>query len=201
MVAELERLGVSSRALLDALAGVPRHLFIPEAFDARAYAVDVALPIGLGQTISQPLTVARMTEALALRGDERVLEVGTGSGYQAAVLSALCREVVSIERHEALANRARQALRSLGCTNVSVLLADGSAGWPEGAPYDAILVTAGASKVPAALIEQLRDGGRLVIPVGTPEQQTIVCIERRGHERHETVIASARFVALVGSET
>jgi protein-L-isoaspartate(D-aspartate) O-methyltransferase len=157
--------GVRDPRVLGAMRDVPRHLFVPEAVARDAYE-DRPLPIGEGQTISQPYMVAAMTAALAPGPADRVLEVGTGSGYQAAILARLARSVVTIERHPALAARARAAMDALGITNVRVVVGDGSNGYPDEAPYDRILVTAGAPAVPESLKEQLADGGRLVIPVG-----------------------------------
>jgi protein-L-isoaspartate(D-aspartate) O-methyltransferase len=158
--------GVRDPRVLAAMEAVPRHELVPESVRDRAYH-DAPLPIGEGQTISQPYIVAAMSEAAALRGDERVLEVGTGSGYQAAVLSRLAREVFTIELEPSLAASAAAALARLGCANVATRTGDGYAGWPEAAPFDAILVTAAPDHVPEALVEQLAPGGRMVIPVGS----------------------------------
>jgi len=151
--------------VLAAMAKVPRHLFVPPEYRSRAYA-DGPLPIGEGQTISQPFIVALMTQMLDLRGKENILEVGTGSGYQAAVLAYLGREVHTVERHETLGNQAAQVLQKLGLANVYIHIGDGSLGWPDNAPYQAIIVTAAAPRVPKPLLDQLDYGGRLVIPVG-----------------------------------
>ncbi len=182
--------------VLEAMARVPRHWFVEEAFWPRAYA-DQALPIGFGQTISRPSTVARMTTALALSPADRVLEVGTGSGYQAAVLACLAGRVFSVERVAALAVRARARLDRLGFTGVEIRPGDGARGWPERAPFDAILVTAAAPEVPEALLEQLAPGGRLVIPVGNGDRQAILRIRREasgGWARE--VLEPCRFVPL-----
>jgi protein-L-isoaspartate(D-aspartate) O-methyltransferase len=198
MVERLREAGVRDPRVLAALDAVPRHGLIPEALRAQAYK-DAALPIGGGQTISAPSTVAAMTEALALAGDECVLEIGTGSGYQAAVLAALCERVVSIERLPRLAANARRALDRLGVSNVVVHLGDGSLGRPAEGPYAAILITAGAPAVPEPLLEQLAPGGRLVAPVGPRGGQRLIRIRREadgGFTREE--LGTCRFVDLVG---
>jgi protein-L-isoaspartate(D-aspartate) O-methyltransferase len=199
MVAEdLMRRGIRDARVLDVMGRLPREAFVPEAHQDYAYA-DQALPIGEGQSISQPYIVAAMTEALGLTGGERVLEVGTGSGYQAAILAELTREVISIERHPELAATARARLASLGYHNVSVVVGDGSVGYAAAAPYDAILVTAGAPDVPAPLKAQLADGGRLVIPVGSRGHQDLFVI-RREHDVLTTAIREGCvFVPLVGA--
>ncbi|TAK11222.1 MAG: protein-L-isoaspartate(D-aspartate) O-methyltransferase [Anaerolineae bacterium] len=170
--------GIRDPRVLAVMGAVPRHVFVPPERRAKAYA-DQPLPIGEGQTISQPYIVARMTELLALQGDEKVLEIGGGSGYQAAVLAGLARTVISIERHEALATRAATTLHELGIANVTVIHADGSGGWPPLAPYDAILMAAAAPRVPSPLLDQLAEGGRLVLPAGGRRMQRL---ER--HTRH-----------------
>ncbi|HZM60910.1 MAG TPA: protein-L-isoaspartate(D-aspartate) O-methyltransferase [Vicinamibacterales bacterium] len=162
--------GIRDERVLEAMRAVPRHLFIPESERSRAYA-DAPVPIGYGQTISQPFIVAFMTEALRVSRDHRVLEIGTGSGYQAAVLSALAREVRSMEIVEPLANQATATLNALGYSNVHVRTGNGYLGWPEHAPYDRIIVTAAPEEVPAALIEQLTIGGLMAIPVGSGSQE------------------------------
>jgi protein-L-isoaspartate(D-aspartate) O-methyltransferase len=189
--------GISSPRVLDALACVPRHLFIPPGRAPEAYA-DEPLPIGEGQTISQPFMVAAMAEALSLEGHERVLEIGAGSGYQAAVLSLLAREVTAVEVLPGLASSARERLMRLGYTNVRVEEGDGSLGWPPAAPYDAILVTAGAPSVPPPLLAQLVESGRLVIPVGGSEQQDLLRIVKAGGETSHERLYACRFVPLVG---
>ncbi len=181
----------------DALNAVPRHLFVPTSLQDRSYE-DGALPIGSRQTISQPWIVARMTELLELQGDELVLEVGTGSGYQAAVLAKLCRRLITVERLGELAKSAQRRLHDLGLRNVTVLQADGTLGRSEYAPYDAILVTAGGPAVPRPLKSQLADGGRLVAPVGGADVQTLVRITRHGDEFVEERFEACRFVPLVG---
>jgi protein-L-isoaspartate(D-aspartate) O-methyltransferase len=198
MVGRLEKGGIRDPRVLDALRGVPRHRLVPEALRHRAYD-DVALPIGGRQTISAPAVVAAMSEALALRGNEKVLEIGTGSAYQTAILSRLAGRVISVERVPGLASRARSALDGLGVSNAVVFLGDGSRGWPREAPYDAIIVTAAALAVPRPLLEQLVPGGRLVGPFGAREQQALLRITRRpagGFERER--LRRCRFVDLVG---
>ncbi|HYK81907.1 MAG TPA: protein-L-isoaspartate(D-aspartate) O-methyltransferase [Gemmatimonadales bacterium] len=194
---QLRTLGIRDLAVLKAFAETPRHLFVPEAVRHRAYE-DAALPIGNGQTISQPFTQARYLEALRLRGRERVLEIGTGSGYQTALLGALAEQVFSVERVAALAHGARAALRAAGVTNVSVLLGDGTLGWSAYAPYDAILVAAGGPDVPPPLAAQLAPRGRLLIPLGERGAQILTLVERVGAELRQTPLGTARFVPLVG---
>ena len=188
---------VSDPRVLEAIGKVPRHEFVDEALRGRAYD-ECSLPIGYGQTISHPLTVARMTEALELDGSERVLEVGTGSGYQAAVLSHLCANVYSVERIPALGMRARRLLERIGLYNVALQLGDGTIGWRSEAPFDAIIVTAGSPTPPRPLLAQLRAGGRLVIPLGQEGGQALLrlCVTERGV--HEEVIGDCRFVPLLG---
>jgi len=178
---------------------VPRERFVPPELRARAYD-DGALPIGEGQTISQPLIVAIMTLGLDLRPGDRVLEVGTGSGYQAAVLSRLVREVISVERHEALRTRAQELLADLGCRNVHVYPAGDVLGRAEDAPYDAIVVTAGAPHVPRALIDQLAEGGRMVVPVGSLRTQELVVARKTPHGLEITRLGPCGFVPLVGRD-
>ncbi len=168
---------IVDRRVLKAMEKVPRHLFMDESLWDRAYS-DMALPIGEGQTISQPFMVAIMTELLELKGDEKVLEIGTGSGYQAAVLAELCREVYTIERIERLAQRTKRVFDELGYTNITLRVGDGTVGWPEEAPFDGIIVTAAAPEIPEVYIEQLSDGGRLVIPVGERYSQMLYKVER-----------------------
>lgn len=197
LVEQLQQGGISDLAVLRAFDLTPRHLFVPTGMHHRAYE-DSALPIGNGQTISQPSTHARYLELLRLTGKERVLEIGTGSGYQTVLLSHLASQVFSIERVAALLERAREAIRGAGARNVSLLAGDGTLGWRDYAPFDAILVTAGAPAIPAPLGEQLADGGRLLIPLGTREEQTLTLITRRGTELERRDIGPARFVPLVG---
>ena len=200
LVAILLARGIRDLAVLKAFAETPRHLFVPAAVRHRAYE-DTALPIGTGQTISQPFTQARYLEALRLRGTERVLEIGTGSGYQTALLASLAATVFSVERVEALALAAQGALRAAGVTNVSVLLGDGTLGWSTYAPYDAILVAAGGPEVPPPLVEQLTPSGRLLMPLGQRGTQVLTLVERRlgaSPALRHTALGAARFVPLVG---
>ena len=194
---QLMRRGVIDSRVLAAMRKVPRHLFVDEALRERAYG-DHPLPIGEGQTISQPFIVGLMSQLLGLTGSEKVLEVGTGSGYQAAVLAELARRVCSIERLPALAARARSLLESLGYTNVWVRVGCGTLGWPDEAPFDRILVTAGAPAVPPPLFEQLAEGGRMVLPVGQVAEQTLTVVEKVGGEMRTTADAACVFVKLVG---
>jgi protein-L-isoaspartate(D-aspartate) O-methyltransferase len=188
--------GVRDPRVLEAMARVPRHLFVPEMERAYAYA-DEPLPIGSGQTISQPYIVAYMTEALRLTGDEKVLEVGTGSGYQTAVLAELAREVLTIEVIDSLSQAAKARLEQAGYGNIRFRVGDGSAGWPEEAPFDAIMVTAAAARIPEALEAQLRPGGRMIIPVGTDLQELFLVRRGRKGPQRERLIG-VRFVPLVG---
>jgi protein-L-isoaspartate(D-aspartate) O-methyltransferase len=198
-VDELRRKGIHDLAVLRAFSEVPRHLFVPEALRGRAYD-DAALPVGNGQTISQPFTHARYLETLALKGEERVLEVGTGTGYQAALLAFMVGHVVSIERIPALAVQARGALAQAGLADrVNVLVGDGSLGWKPLAPFDAILVAAAGPMIPPPLVAQLAEGGRLVIPIsGADGAQRLVRLTRRGEKTTEEDLGSANFVPLVG---
>jgi protein-L-isoaspartate(D-aspartate) O-methyltransferase len=196
LVETLRARGIRDLTVLRAFAQVPRHLFVPEAVRHRAYE-DAALPIGNGQTISQPYTQARYLEALRLTGNERVLEVGTGSGYQTALLAAVAAQVFTIERVRELAESAQRALRQAGVV-VSLLVGDGTLGWSAYAPYDAILVAAGGPDVPPPLVAQLAPGGRLLIPLGERGAQTLTLVERRGGEVRLSPIGDARFVPLVG---
>ena len=198
--ADIAGRGVTDPAVLRAMGTVPRDAFVPPVQARFAYD-DCPLPIGEGQTISQPYIVALMAEAAELGPGDRVLEVGTGSGYGAAVLSRIATQVVTIERHEVLAERARAALADLGYDNVAVVVGDGSLGWPDAAPYDAIVVTADAPSVPEALVAQLADGGRLVIPVGrSPGYQTLVRVRRRGDDLVTDDLGAVAFVPLIGEQ-
>jgi protein-L-isoaspartate(D-aspartate) O-methyltransferase len=196
---QLVERGIRDERVLDAMARVPREAFVGEEARAAAYA-DEALSIGHGQTISQPYMVARICEELALRGDERVLDVGTGSGYQAAVLAELAREVHSIERIPELAERARRALAEAGVANVAVHVGDGSLGLPEHAPYGGIAVAAAAPEVPEPLLAQLAPGGRLVVPVGTERDQQLLVVEQTPSGPSVIRSVPCRFVPLVGAE-
>jgi protein-L-isoaspartate(D-aspartate) O-methyltransferase len=194
---QIEGRGVRDPRVLAAMREVPRHLFVMAGNEPYAYE-DRPLAIGQGQTISQPLMVAMMTEALRPRPDDRVLEVGTGSGYQAAVLARLVREVVSVERHEELAATAGRALAEAGVTNVRIVVGDGSEGLPADAPFDGIVVTAGAPAVPEALKTQLSNEGRLVIPVGPPHHQILTIVTRTGSTFTAESTSACSFVPLVG---
>jgi len=196
---QLQARGIRNEAVLEAMTRVPRHRFVPEKYRDRAYA-DTPLGIGCDQTISQPYMVALMTEALSLTPESRVLEIGTGSGYQAAVLAELAAEVYTVERHAELSEQAAETLSLLGYKNVQTTVGDGTLGWPEHAPYDGIIVTAGAPDVPESLKNQLADGGRLVVPVGTRPLQRCVCVRRRGNKFKSKDLVSCVFVPLLGAE-
>ncbi len=197
LVELLQSQGVRDLSVLHAIAEVPRHLFVPTGVRHRAYD-DSALPIGNGQTISQPSIHARYLELLRLRGTERVLEVGTGSGYQTALLSRLASQVFSIERIAPLLDKAREVLGQMALNNVSFMLGDGTLGWRQFAPFDAILVGAAAPDVPDAYAEQLAEGGRLLIPLGNREEQVLNLFTRNGSALEKEDIAPVRFVPLVG---
>lgn len=194
---QLIKRGIEDVRVLEAMRKVPRHLFVDEALQDQAYN-DHPVPIGDKQTISQPFIVALMTEMLQLKGPEKVLEIGTGSGYQAAILAELADRVFSIERHPSLAYRANQILQKLGYKNVIIRVGDGTLGWPDDAPFDGIMVTAGAPKVPQPLVDQLAMGGRLVVPVGDRLSQELVLVERVPEGIHKTNLGGVRFVDLVG---
>lgn len=197
LVEVLRRKGVRDLAVLRAVQMVPRHLFVPESIRHRAYD-DAALPIGSGQTISQPYVQARYLELIDLTGKEKVLEIGTGSGYQTALLGLLASMVFSVERVPGLAQSARAALEAAGVRNVTVLVGDGTLGWRPFAPYDAILVSAASPHVPGPLVEQLAQGGRMVIPLGDRTSQTLTLVERQGNQVRTSTVADVRFVPLVG---
>lgn len=190
--------GITDPLTLEAMRAVPRHEFVDDAFGARAYG-DHPLPIGSGQTISQPYIVALMTQALGLTGTERVLEIGTGSGYQAAILSRLCERVFTIERIDALLVRARRVFDRLHCLNIVSRIDDGTIGWPDEAPFDGILVTAGGPEIPGPLLDQLADPGRMVIPVGNREMQELKLVEKFEGEISTTPLEYVRFVDLIGN--
>lgn len=196
---QLRQRGIRDERVLHAMAMVPRHLFVPPALRARAYE-DRPLPIGEGQTISQPYIVALMSESLLLTGTETVLEVGTGSGYQAAILSHLARRVYSIEILPRLATTARDRLTALGYDNVTVIVGDGNKGWEAGAPYQAIMVTAAAPHVPPALTEQLAEGGRLVLPVVLGQTQHLLRLRKTNGEMTREDLGPVLFVPLIGGE-
>jgi protein-L-isoaspartate(D-aspartate) O-methyltransferase len=198
---QLRARGVGDEQVLDAMLRVPRHEFAPERYRDQAYE-DHPLPIGEGQTISQPYIVARMLEALGLTPADRVLEVGTGSGYLTALLAELAAQVFSVERHAALADAARELLGRMGYTNVRVIVGDGSQGFAEAAPYDAIIVSAAAPEVPHALIEQLAEGGRMIIPVGPTDSQQLQVIHMENGRPRISLRELGRFVPLIsGSES
>src|SRR6201987_3200277 len=186
---------IKNRLVLDAMASVPRHEFVPEVVRRFAY-WDEPLPIGYGQTISQPFIVAFMTEQLDPKPTDRVLEIGTGSGYQAAVLSRLVAEVFTIEIIEPLAERAKADLQRLGYNNVKVLAGDGYQGWPEHAPFDAIIVTCAPDHIPQPLVDQLQDGGRMIIPVGPPDNQQLYLLQKRGPKIERQATLPVRFVRM-----
>ena len=193
---QLRQRGIKDERVLAAMARVPRHEFTPEQFRSQAYA-DHPLPIGKGQTISQPYIVALMLEALALKPADKVLEVGTGSGYVTALLAELADQVVSLERFPALADMARSQLSQLGYTNVQVNAGDGTQGFPQSAPYDAILVSAATAGVPAALLSQLTERGRMIIPVGPPDAQQLQLIRMQDRQPQTTWRETCRFVPLL----
>lgn len=197
LVETLRSKGIRDAAVLRAISDVPRHLFVPEGVRHRAYE-DAALPIASGQTISQPYVQARSLEVAGLTGREKVLEIGTGSGYQTALLGRLASMVFSVERVESLARTARSALEAAGVRNVTVLVGDGTLGWSAYAPYDAIIVSAASPEVPQPLLRQLAPDGKLVIPLGDREYQTLTLIRREGEEFHRTSLGDVRFVPLLG---
>ncbi len=188
---------INDERVLRVMERVPRELFVPGASRHLAYE-DIPLPIEMGQTISQPYIVALMTQALELTGSEKVLEVGTGSGYQAAILAELARLVISVERYQTLADAAKNLLDSLGYSNIEIHPAEKTIGWPAEAPYEAIIVTAGAPRVPQELIDQLSDGGRVVIPVGSRYEQELLKVIKRHGKTVSTNLGACRFVPLIG---
>ncbi len=196
---QLIRRGIKDPKVLDAMRKVPRHRFVSQALRNRAYD-DCPLPIGHSQTISQPYIVALMTEYLEMTGGERVLEIGTGSGYQAAVLSEIADKIFTMERHTALASQARKVLDELGYDNIVMRTGDGTIGWKQFAPYDRIIVTAGSPHVPESLLKQLADGGRMVIPVGDKYGQDLMVVDRHGDDIETTKAGGCVFVPLKGRE-
>jgi protein-L-isoaspartate(D-aspartate) O-methyltransferase len=196
---QIMRRGLKNPRLLTAFESVPRHLFVPESYRYAAYD-DSPLPIGHSQTISQPYIVALMTDLLELDGDERVLEVGTGSGYQASILAMMAKEVHTVEFVPELAAQADKLLKELGMDNVQVHIGDGSLGWPEAAPYGGILVAAAAPEAPRALLQQLEDGGHLVLPVGGRGTQNLEVWERKGDDFHSKIETAVAFVPLRGQQ-
>ena len=200
LVEELKNKGIESKSVLKALESIPRHLFVPEALQNSSYD-DNALPIGLKQTISQPYIVAYMTDSLKLEPSDKVLEIGTGSGYQAAVLSKLVKKVYSIELLEPLANRAKKTLKELNIENVEIKTGDGYKGWVENAPYDAIIVTAAPPEVPMRLVEQLKNGGSMIVPVGIKDVQWLVLINKDNDRVRQKQLIPVRFVPMVNGES
>lgn len=200
LVETLQEQGIRDLSVLHAIDGVPRHLFVPTGVRHRAYE-DSALPIGSGQTISQPSIHARYLELLGLKGNEKVLEIGTGSGYQTALLSRLAAQVFSIERIAPLLEKAREVLHQMGTNNISFMLGDGTLGWRQFAPFDAILVGAAAPEIPAAYIEQLAENGKLLIPLGDREEQMLHLFTQREGKLEQQEIAPVRFVPLLGKNS
>jgi protein-L-isoaspartate(D-aspartate) O-methyltransferase len=197
LVETLREKGIRDLSVLHAIGTVPRHRFVPDSMRHRAYE-DVPLPIGAGQTISQPYVHARSLELLRLKGTDRVLEVGAGSGYQTALLAQLASTVLAVERVPELARAAREALEAVGINNATVVVGDGTLGWRAYAPFDAIVVSSASPSVPGPLIEQLADGGRLVIPLGDQESQVLTLVEKRGEEVRSSSATGVRFVPLLG---
>ena len=190
--------GIDDQRVLDAMGRIHRHLFVEEALRGEAYN-DHPLPIGHKQTISQPYIVALMTEALELKGTERVLEIGTGSGYQTAILAELAKAVYTVERVEPLLVKSKQLLQELGYTNIHFKVSDGTIGWEEFAPYDAVMVTAGAPKIPQPLLDQLAEGGRMVIPIGNRYGQDLILVKKDKGRFLEKNLGGCRFVDLIGN--
>ena len=194
---QLVERGVKNLSVLEAMSRVPRHLFAQDSLQHRAYG-DTPLPIGENQTISQPYIVGAMTEALALKGEERVLEIGTGSGYQTAIIAELCRQVFTIERLNNLSRKAQNILESLNYMNIVFKMFDGTYGWPDQAPFDAILITASAPEIPDSLVKQLGDGGRLVAPIGEADKQKLVVLTKKGDRVSRRDLVNCKFVPLIG---
>jgi protein-L-isoaspartate(D-aspartate) O-methyltransferase len=200
MVAQqLHGRGIRDERILAAMERVPRHLFVAPQYYAQAYG-DHPIPIAAGQTISQPYIVAAMLEALQLRPQDRVLDIGTGSGYQTALLAELTAQVFSIERHPVLAEQAKAVLDELKYANTYLRIGDGTQGWPEAAPFDAVVVAAAGPQIPRSLVEQLAEGGRMIIPVGSPVQQDLQLLRNIGGQVHATRLDPCRFVPLIGAE-
>ncbi|HLI09770.1 MAG TPA: protein-L-isoaspartate(D-aspartate) O-methyltransferase [Ktedonobacteraceae bacterium] len=199
LIASLQKNGIHDERVLAVMSSTQRERFVDRSLREHAYA-DCALPLALGQTISQPLMVAAMTQALTLRGDERVLEIGTGSGYQTAILACLAHHVYSVERHQQLSYQAAVRLLQLGIYNVSLYVGDGSLGWPDAAPYDRILVTAASPAIPSLLFEQLVTWGMLVVPVGSQERQDLLVVHRAPWGPETYSLGSCVFVPLIGQE-
>lgn len=191
--------GIKQTEVLHAMFTVPRHIFVEDGLYSQAYS-DFPLPIGEKQTISQPYMVALMTESLGLTGKEKVLEIGTGSGYQTAVLSFLAEKIYSIERISTIASRARRTLDALHCSNVIIRVGDGTLGWPEEAPFDAIIAAAASPRVPSAYIGQLRPGGRLIMPVGAEDSQELIKITKKENNIVREVLGGCKFVKLIGKD-
>jgi protein-L-isoaspartate(D-aspartate) O-methyltransferase len=194
---QLVERGINDLRLLEVVSRVPRHLFVQESLQHRAYG-DTPLPIGENQTISQPYIVGAMTEALHLKGEERVLEIGTGSGYQTAIIAELCRQVFTIERLNNLSRKAQNVLESLNYMNIVFKMFDGTYGWPDQAPFDAILITASAPEIPGSLVKQLGDGGRLVAPIGEADKQKLVVLTKNGDRVSRRDLGDCKFVPLIG---
>jgi protein-L-isoaspartate(D-aspartate) O-methyltransferase len=199
MVRRLEAQGITDTKVLEVMRRIPRHLFIANSLWDHAYA-DHPVPIDRGQTISQPYIVALMTQALQVEKSDRVLEIGTGSGYQTAILAELARHVYTIERFAELSEKAQRLLTDAGYTNISFRVGDGTLGWPEEAPFAKIIVTAAAPEVPAALVEQLAERGRLVIPVGGRQLQTLVALTKEGQKLRREELCACSFLPLIGEE-
>jgi protein-L-isoaspartate(D-aspartate) O-methyltransferase len=189
--------GIKDKKVLDAFKKIERHRFIPEELRESAYA-DFPVPIGQGQTISQPYIVALMTECLGLTGKEKVLEIGTGSGYQTGILAELTKEIYSIERFDNLAKNAEKVLGELGFTNIKIKVADGSLGWVEESPFDRIIITAASTRIPLPLIEQLKENGKLILPLGESFSQVLTVVEKKGNKLESIEVCGCVFVPLVG---
>jgi len=191
--------GIRDELVLNAMARVPRHIFVQDALESQAYG-DFPLPIGDGQTISQPYIVALMTQALELKGNEKVLEIGTGCGYQSAILAEICKRLYTIERIKALHIQARKNFDRLKYLNITYKIDDGTVGWPEHQPFDAIIVTAAGPKIPEALIDQLADPGIMIIPVGDRYSQELLVLKKKNNQTSTTCIEKVRFVSLIGAQ-